>query len=288
MQEACERTDGQVVAVDGKCLRGSHERSRGLGASAPGQHLGPGPPPSPGSGCRGTRPTRPELLRMLVRKGCIVTLDAMGCQKAIARQIRKQGADYVLRVRDNHKGGHARLQDTFALEQAGDFAGYSHDYADMVGKDHGRIETRRCWTTGTPDWEWRDQASLVRVESERHCGNRVTADVRIFISSLPPKARLQLQAGRRHWNIENAHHWVMDVAFGEDACRIRTGQAAHNLLWQDRSLKVSIDNYNCSATVLKVKSCQPWARGGAAREPKRLAWSNVKITISASSGVRSV
>ena len=69
----------------------------------------------------------PELLRLLCRKGCIVTLDARGCQKAIARQIRQQGADYVLRVRDNHKGLHARLEDTFALERAQDFAGYAHD-----------------------------------------------------------------------------------------------------------------------------------------------------------------
>ena len=96
----------------------------------------------------------PERLRMLCLKGCIVTLDAMGCQKAIARRIRKQGVDYVLRVRDNHKGLHARLEDTFALERAGHFAGYAHDYADTVGKDHGRIArtvgagTGRCQTNG--------------------------------------------------------------------------------------------------------------------------------------------
>jgi len=95
----------------------------------------------------------PELLRMLCLKGCIVTLDtldAMGCQKAIARQIRKQGADYVLRVRANHKGLPRRLEDTFALARATGFAAYAHDYADTVGKDHGHIETRRFWTTGDP------------------------------------------------------------------------------------------------------------------------------------------
>ena len=80
----------------------------------------------------------------------------MGCQKAIARSIRQQSADYVLRVRDNHKGLHARLEDTFALERAGDFAGYAHDYADTVGKDHGRIEIRYCWVTDDPDRAWCD------------------------------------------------------------------------------------------------------------------------------------
>ena len=86
-----------------------------------------------------------------------------------------------LRVRDNHQGLHACLQDTFALKPAGGFADYAHDYADTVGKDHGRIETRRCWTTGDPalrahadpDRKWCDLASLVWVESERHCRDQV-------------------------------------------------------------------------------------------------------------------
>ena len=126
----------------------------------------------------------------------------MARRKKIARQIREQGADYVLRVRANHKGLHRRLQDTWDLERAGGFAGYAHDYADTVGKGHGRIESRRCWTTGDPDLlahvdpdrEWRDLASLVWVESERRCGDRVSTEVRGFISSLPPKA--QPQPGR--------------------------------------------------------------------------------------------
>ena len=206
--------------------------------------------------------------------GCIVTLDAMGCQKAIARQIREQGADYLLRVRANHKGLHARLQDTWNLERAGHFAGYAHDYADTVGKGHGRIEIRRCWTTGDPDLlahadpdrEWRDLTSLVWVESERRCGDRVSTEVRCFISSLPPRAKPQLEAVRKHWTIENAHHWVLDVAFGEDASRIRTGHAAHNmailkriahnLLRQDQSLKVGIANKRLAAAWNKDYLCQ--------------------------------
>ena len=278
VQAAFALTEGQVVPVDGKSVRGSHDRGRGLGplhlvsAWAQANRLVLAQTAVDDKSNEIT--AIPELLRMLCLTGCIVTLDAMGCQKAIARQIRKQGADYVLRVRANHKGLHHRLEDTFALERAGNFAGYPHDYADTVGKDHGRIEIRRCWTTGDPallahvdpDREWCDLASLVWVECERRCGDRVTTDVRIFISSLPPKARLQLQAVRQHWSIENAHHWVMDVAFGEDDSRIRTGHAAHNmailkriahnLLRQDRSLKVGIANKRLAAAWNKDYLCQ--------------------------------
>ena len=270
--------DGHVVAVDGKCLRGSHDRDRGLGAlhlvSAWAQANRLVLAQTAVDDKSNEITAIPELLRMLVLKGCIVTLDAIGCRKAIARQIRKQGADHVLRVWDNHQGLHARLQDTFALERAGNFAGYAYDDADTVGKDHGRIETRRCRATGDPallahadpNREWCDLASLVWVESERRCGDRVTTNGRIFISSLPPKVRLQLQAVRGHWSIENAHHWVMDMAFGEDASRIRTGQAAHNmailkriahsLLRQDRSLKVGIANKRLAAGWNKDYLCQ--------------------------------
>ena len=199
VQAAFARTDGQVVAVDGKCLRGSHDRGRGLGplhlvsAWAQANRLVLAQTAVDDKSNEIT--AIPELLRMLVLKGCIVTLDAMGCQKAIARPIRKQGADYVLRLRDNHPGIHARLRDIFALERAGNFAGYAHDYADTVGKDHGRIETRRCWTTGDPallahadpDRAWCDLASLVWVESERRCGDRVTTGVRIFIPACRPR-----------------------------------------------------------------------------------------------------
>ncbi len=278
VQEAFELTAGQVVPVDGKSVRGSHDRGWGLGplhlVSAWAQANRPVLAPTAVDDKSNAITAIPELLRRLCLKGCLVTLDAMGCQKAIARQIRQQGADYVLRVRDNHKGLHARLKDTFALERAGHFADYAHDYADTVGKDHGRIETRRCWVTGDPallahadpDRAWCDLASLVWVESERRCGDKVSTDVRIFISRLPPQARLPRQAVRGHWAIENAHHWVLDVAFGEDDSRIRTGYAvhnmailkriAHNLLRQDRTLKVGIANKRLAAAWNKDYLCQ--------------------------------
>ena len=190
VQAAFKLTGGRVVPVDGKCVRGSHDRGRGLEPLHPDRHLGRGQSAGAGPDRGGQQVQRnhghPGAAAHALPGGCIVTLDAMGCPKAIARQIREQGADHVLRGRANHKGLHSRLQDTWDLERAGGFAGYAHDYADTVGKGHGRIEPRRCWTMGDPDREWCDLASLVWVESERRGGDRVSTEVRGFISSLPP------------------------------------------------------------------------------------------------------
>ncbi len=259
VQGAFTLTAGQVVPIDGKCVRGSHDRRQGWGplhrvsAWAQANRLVLA---QTAVADRSNEITAiPPLLRMLCLPGCIVTLDARGCQKSIAQRIRAQEADYVLRVKQNHPGLHDRLEDTFAQESAEDFADCPHDFAETIEKNHGRVESRRCWTIGDPAYlayvdpgqDWCDLTSLVWVEAERRCGDRVTTDRRCYISSLPPKARPLLHAVRQHWSIENAHHWIMDVAFHEDDSRIRTGQAAHNmailkriahnLLPQDQSLQ---------------------------------------------------
>lgn len=154
-----------------------------------------------------------------------MTLDAMGCRKAIARRTREQQADYMLRVQENHKGLHDRMEVTFALERARGFAGCSHDYAETVGKDHGHIGIRHCRTTSDPDRDGCDLASLARVECERRGGGRLPH----FHFQSVPEAKLLMQAVRKHWSIQNARHRVMDIAFGEDDNRIRTGHAAHNM-----------------------------------------------------------
>ena len=162
----------------------------------------------------------------------------MGCQKAIAQQIRDQGADYVLAVKQNQPQLHARLVDTLAYEQSQDFAGCPHDYVKTVGKDHGRIETRRCWAIGAPaylqyadpDQMWADCRSLVMVECQRRSDHGVTSETRYFVSSLPPHASTLLAAVRGHWSIENSMHWVLDVALREDDSCVRRDQAPQNMV----------------------------------------------------------
>lgn len=278
VQAALALTDGQVVPIDGQRVRGSHDRGRGLeplhlvSAWAQAHRLVLAQTAVDDHSNAST--AIPERLRRLCLEGCIVTLEAMGCQKKIARPIRGQEADYVLRVRAHHQGLHDRMQDPFHRERAADFADGPHDDADTVGKDPGRIETRRCGTTGDPaylapvdpDRDGCDRASRVWVECERRCGDRVATDTRCFISSLPPRAQPLLQAVRQHWSLENAHHWVLDVALGEDDSRIRTGHAAHNrailkriahnLLRQDRSLKVGMANKRLAAGWNKDYLCR--------------------------------
>jgi predicted transposase YbfD/YdcC len=143
----------------------------------------------------------------------------------------------VLALKGNQPQLHEAVVETFAVEQAEGFEGCDHDFHQTVNKNHGRIETRRCWVIGTPEYTryadpdgiWSDLHSLVMIEAQRRQGDQVTSETRYYISRLPADARGLLQAVRSHWGIENALHWVLDMAFREDASRIRTGHAAHNL-----------------------------------------------------------
>ncbi len=175
----------------------------------------------------------PLLLQMLELEDCIVTSDrepcGWGCQKAITQQIREQGADYVLTVKENQKHLYDRFEGTFAWDQSQGFPGRPHDDTETVGKDHGRIETRRCWVMGAPDCcqnvnpeqVWTDLQRLDKVKSERRCGPPATTQVQYFIHSVTPDARTLWAAVRNHWRIEKSPHWMLDVAFRVDDRRIR-------------------------------------------------------------------
>ena len=263
----------QVVAVDGKAARGSHDHDREtaplhlVSAWADEARLVLG---QRRVDARSNEITAiPELLETLVLDGCIVTLDALGCQKQIARTIRDRGGDYVLALKGNQPQLHEAVAETFAVEQAEDFEGCDHDFHKTVNKNHGRIETRRCWTIGAPEYLryvdpdglWPDLHSLIMIEAQRRQGSQVTSETRYYISSLPAGARALLRAVRSHWGIENRLHWVLDMAFREDESRIRTGHAAHNMSILRR-------------LALNLLRRETTAKGGIAAKRKQAGWNN--------------
>jgi predicted transposase YbfD/YdcC len=260
VQAIMTQTAGQVVALDGKTLRRSHDRTNGKGALhlvsawATANRLVLGQVAVAEKSNEIT--ALPALLQALAIEGCVVTIDALGCQKAIAHTIVERKADYVLALRDNHPTLHQEVAEVFAQARAAGFAGSAHDADRTVDKGHGRIEVRRCWTIGEPELlaylnqgeAWPKLRSIGMIEAERRLGEDVERETRYYLSSLAGDAPALAAAVRSHWGIENRLHWVLDVAFREDESRARLGHSAENfavlrhialnLLHQETSAKV--------------------------------------------------
>ena len=267
MRHLCPALTDQVVAIDGKTVRGSHQagqRAIHL-VSAYGTGLGVVLGQVRTAEKSNEITAIPELLDALLLKGAIVTIDAMGCRSAIARRIVAAEADYVLAVKDNQRSLLAHLQhslDGFARNlQAFRDHHYMSEHRE-VEKDHRRLETRRCIATDIlTRWEdpglWPGMRSIAMVEARRDIGGAVTTERRYYVSSLPPDAARIAHAVRSHWRIENAMHWALDMAFGEDQCRVRVDNAAQNLailrrivmnlLRRDRSTKGGLRNRRLKA-----------------------------------------
>lgn len=257
-----EATDGEVIAIDGKTLRRSHNRSKGKGplhmvsAWATSNRLTLGQTKVDEKSNEIT--AVPELLELLYLKGCIVTIDAMGTQKDIAAQIREKEADYVLALKDNQPNLRAEVEGIFNSEyeaQLNEKKSKRQNMIETVDHGHGRKEIRRVLSVEAPEWlgkkeQWRDLHSLIMVEARREVKDEVSTERRYYISSLPPDAKRAAEVVRNHWGIENSLHWVLDVAFREDDSRVRVGNApenlalirklTHNLLKQDTTLKRGI------------------------------------------------
>ena len=172
----------------------------------------------------------PKLLELLELTGCIVTIDAMGCQREIAAQIINQGGEYVLALKGNHSALYEAVKDFFAVAQAGEFAGVDHDFFEAIDKAHGRLESRRYWITEElrtlPNREqWSGLRSIGLGERRCVIGKTETVEHRFFINAIPADAPRFAHAVRGHWGVENRLHWRPDVVFHEDASRIRRGNA---------------------------------------------------------------
>jgi len=187
----------------------------------------------------------PELLRVLELAGCIVTVDAMGCQKKIAKEIIEADADYVLALKGNQEKVHEEVKSFLdaSLEQQKQQRpkgalvpkeAAALKSCETVEKDHGRIETRRYYQSDYLDWfadkdKWEGLRSVGMVESIRQIDGKSTLERRYYLSSLPVEVETFGRAVRGHWGVENKLHWVMDVCFREDQSRARQGYTAENL-----------------------------------------------------------
>jgi predicted transposase YbfD/YdcC len=276
-------TEDEVIGIDGKTARRSHNKGAGIGplhlvnAWATRNRLVLGQVKVDEKSNEIT--AVPELLRLLAIKGCIITVDALNSQKDIAAQICEQGADYVLALKENHPKLHAEVARIFEAVREDPNRGGAISLIVSVEKQPGRTETRRCWSIEAPEWlsgfaEWRDLHSLILVEAKREIKEQATTELRYYLSSLTPNAERAGRAVRQHWGVENSLHWVLDVAFNEDDSRVRVGNApenlalvckiTHNLLQQEKTLRRGIKTKRRmagwdEAYLLKVLNLNPIA-----------------------------
>jgi len=240
MQAVVEASAGRLLAVDGKSIRRSFERGwdkSGMAhmvsvfATHNGQALAQLKTDGPGGELAGIG----QLLGLVDLHGAVVTIDAIGCQKSIAKQIVKAGGDYVLAVKDNHKTLHRAIRVEMDDLIRDRFPDVEHDRHVQTDAGHGRIEVRRVWATDDLSWlkqkeHWPKLRSVVVVEAHRQVvGYGHSVERRYFISSLAPDAAALGRAVRGHWGIENGLHHVLDVSFGEDDSRIRRNHGPQNM-----------------------------------------------------------
>lgn len=240
-QSVEKHTEGEIIAIDGKMVRRSHEGKLGrsaidmVSAWAAEQHLVLAQRKVDDKSNEIT--AIPDLLSVLDLHGCIVTIDAMGTQTTIAEQIIDQGGDYILALKGNQGQLHEDVQRLFVELELSNYHAYEYDYFKTTNKGHGRIEERECWVICDEETlkhlrgfeRWKNLTSVALVRSHRCLGNG-EAEVanRYFLNSITG-AKQVLKGVRIHWGIENRLHWVLDIAFDEDQSRVRKGHGAENL-----------------------------------------------------------
>ena len=261
-------TDQEIVPIDGKTLRRSHDRANGrqaielVSAWTRRNRLMLGQMKVAEESNEIT--AVPLLLQLLELKGCIVTLDALHCQKATAEEILKREADYVLALKGNQEGLRSEVEAFFEAVVNERTFGYEIGQCETVDGEHGRIETRRYWQVSAPEYmkekaAWPGLVSVGMVESKREMKGKVSEERRYYVSSLSVDVKRFSEAVRGHWSVENSLRWILDVVFREDDSRVRVGHAAENfgllrrlavnLLQQEKSLKRGVKTKRLKAAL---------------------------------------
>jgi len=240
VQSIVETVGAQVIPIDGKTLKGSYDRKHHksalhlVSAWASEYSLVLGQVKVADKSNEIT--AIPALLELLDLAGCIITIDAMGTQTAIATQIYQASADYVLALKANHPTLHGQVKTWFEQALALKFEGINFSYDERVETGHHRTEKRQVWTVPISQLpplhqqaDWLGLQTVVMVVRVRHLWNKTTRQAQFYLTSLESDACKLGQAIRLHWGVENGLHWTMDVTFKEDDCRVRTGHAPQNL-----------------------------------------------------------
>ena len=235
-KQVTKRMKGEIVSIDGKTARGSQKNGKAVlhsvsaWAHDAGVVLGAVKTAEKSNEITAI----PELLKSLDVKGSIVTIDAMGCQKKIVKEIRKSGADYVLSLKGNHGDLHDDISLYLSDARKRKFKGIKHSYYKSIDENHGRKEEREYWITDEIGWlvnrgQWKDLKSIGMVFSRREVKGKISEELRYYLCSIEVNAGKFARAARGHWGVENSLHWVLDVCFREDDCRVRSGNAPENL-----------------------------------------------------------
>lgn len=234
----CESFAGKQIAIDGKTVRGALEEATGEGGlhlvnawvcehqMVLGQYA---------TDVKSNEITAiPKLLELLDIRGATVTIDAMGCQRDIAKQLAERGADYIFGLKGNHPTLHREVLGAFDAATCAALARDPRSYSETADKGHGRHEVRRVWVQRDVSWltqseAWPRLTSLILVEAERTRRGVTSCERRAYISSSSESAAELGDKVRGHWHIENKLHWVLDVTFGEDRARIGRRNGAENM-----------------------------------------------------------
>lgn len=267
IQSISKVTEGEVIAIDGKTLRHSYDKGANKGAIhmvsawATSQKLVLGQVKVNEKSNEIT--AIPELIKVLSLNGCIVTIDAMGCQREIVKTIVEQGGDYVITLKKNQGSLYERVEELFTQAVMAKYQGFTHSDYRYRDAGHNRKEIRyysvlnHIKSQVDPDDKWSNLKSVGRVDYVRTVDGIAKMSTRYFISSLVHDAAAFGQIVRSHWKIENSLHWRLDVQFEEDNSRIRKEHApenfavlrhiAHNVFNQDKSSKTGMKNKRLKA-----------------------------------------